>query len=85
MGIKTLRTLLIGLGDDNPNVVKTVEQAIIYHFTQDKILESLPELLSQKLSFRINIKTIIDSNTIIGVEMRNYLSNFMMILENSNI
>ena len=62
--------------------MRTVEKAILNNITPKQIHENLNELISQKLSLRINIKSIIDSNSNISTEIKSFLNNLLGILEN---
>ncbi len=49
----------------------------------EKIVDNMNDITQQRLSLKINTKSIIDTNNVIGFEMKQYLSKLLGILESS--
>jgi len=63
-------------------VIKTAEKAIIDNLTINKILKNTANLISQKLSIKINLKNAIDKNRTISKKTKQFLTELLRIFEN---
>lgn len=85
MGPQTLRTLLIGLHDENLQVKKIVEKEIIENFSIEKILEYFNmERSSHKMSLKITIREILEKELAINRVTIKFLQNLLSALENES-
>lgn len=83
MGAHTLRTLLIGLHDDNLQVRRTVEKEIIDKFTVMDILECFGvDKSSQRMSLKIAIRDILEKDLPINIVTRSFFQNLLIAFEN---
>jgi hypothetical protein len=82
MGPQTIRTLLIGLHDENFNVRKTVEKEIYEKFTIEGILESFgKEKSSHRMSLKIAIRDILEKDLPINIATKKLFQNLLIALE----
>ncbi len=82
MGPHTIRTLLIGLHDENFNVRKTVEKEITEKFSVESILASFPvDKSSHRMSLKIAIRDIIEKDMPINMSTRKFFQNLLLALE----
>jgi hypothetical protein len=82
MGPQTLRTLLIGLHDENFQVRKIVEREIIENFSIQRILEYFtPERSSHRMSLKIAIREILEKQLAMNLETVQFLQNLLISLE----
>ena len=83
MGPQTLRTLLIGLHDENPQVRKIVEKEIIENFSIQSILEYFTtERSSHRMSLKIAIREILEKQLAMNVKTINFLQNLLVVMDN---
>jgi len=83
MGPQTLRTLLIGLHDESPQVRKIVEKEIIENFSIHSILEYFtPDRSSHRMSLKIAIREILEKQLAINVKTISFLQNLLAVMEN---
>ena len=78
IGPHTIRTLLIGLHDENKEVRKIVEREITGKFAVYEILELFSEKNSQKLSLKIAIRDILEKCDSLQPATRNYFNDIIM-------
>jgi hypothetical protein len=81
IGVSTLRTILCGLYDENPNVRKIVENEILKEFTYDDILIEFYEKQLQLLSLKLTIKDILEKKISLTIHMQKYLIELLNLIE----
>jgi len=81
IGPHTIRTLLIGLHDDNKEVRKIVEKEITGKFAVYEIIELFSHKNSQKLSLKIAIRDILEKCETLQPSTRNYFNDIIMNLD----
>jgi hypothetical protein len=82
MGPHTIRTLLIGLHDENFNVRKTVEKEITDKISVESILACFPmEKSSHRMSLKIAIRDIIEKDMPINLSTKKFFQNLLSALE----
>jgi hypothetical protein len=82
MGPHTIRTLLIGLHDENFNVRKTVEKEITEKFSVESILASFSiEKSSHRMSLKIAVRDIIEKEMPINLATKKFFQNLLAALE----
>lgn len=81
IGPHTIRTLLIGLHDENKEVRKIVEKEITSKFAVYEILELFEYKNSQKLSLKIAIRDILEKCDSLQAVTRNYFNDIIMNLD----
>jgi hypothetical protein len=85
MGPQTLRTLLIGLHDENFHVRKIVEKEITENFSIPIILEYYTlQRSSHRMSLKIAIREILEKQLAINLETVKFLQNLLISLESEN-
>ena len=81
IGVSTIRTLLCGLYDENPNVRKVVENQIMKNYTYDNILIEFYDKQPQLLSLKLTIRDIMEKKIPLTVFMQKYLIEFLNVIE----
>lgn len=82
MGPHTIRTLLIGLHDENFAVRKTVEKEIFEKFTIESILQSFgKEKSSGKNSLKIALRDVLEKDMPINISTKKLFQNLLVSLD----
>lgn len=82
MGPHTLRTLLIGLHDDNLQVRKCIEKEIVEKIDIADVLNYFnPDKSSQRMSLKIAIREILEKDLPMNLSTRKHLQELIIALE----
>lgn len=83
MGPHNLRTLLIGLHDDNLQVRKIIEKEIFEKFTVDGIVYSFTgdDKSSQRMSLKIAIRDILEKDLPLNIATKSFFQNILLAFE----
>ena len=81
IGPHTIRTLLIGLHDENREVRKIVEKEIVRKFAVEDVLNIFSEKSSQKLSLKIAIRDILEKSQNLQANTRAYFNEIILNLD----
>jgi hypothetical protein len=82
MGTQTLRTLLVGLHDENINVRRTVEKEILEKFSVQSIMENFgTDKNSHRMSLKIAIRDILEKELPINIATKNFFVSVLKSLE----
>lgn len=81
MGPHTIRTLLIGLHDENREVRKIVEKEIVTKLPVGDVLSIFGDKSSQKLSLKIAIRDILEKSENLHANTRAYFNEIILNLD----
>jgi hypothetical protein len=84
LGCHTLRTLLIGLHDNNPHVRQTVEKEIIEKLNIEDILNYFSNNASYALSLKIALRDILEKDIPLNSTTKELFSVLIDCLEKEN-
>ncbi len=82
MGTHTLRTLLVGLHDENINVRRTVEKEIVEKFSVKNIIENFgTDKNSHRMSLKIAIRDILEKELPLNIATKNFFISVLRSLD----
>ncbi len=79
-GVHTLRTLLIGLHDENETVRNTIEKLIVVKMDINYVIQYFAEN-GQLLSLKISVKDILEKNKSLSMFTVNYFNQLISAIE----
>ena len=77
-----MRTLILGLFDENQLVRKTVEKEIIQKFSLEAIIDAFKDKNSQKLSLKIALRDVLEKDLPMTNEIRILFKDLLYNFEN---
>ena len=83
IGPSTLRTLVIGLFDENQVVRKTVEKEILEKMTFESIAEAYKDKNSQKLSLKVALRDVLEKEIPISHDTNLLFKDILLFFERS--